>query len=56
MTPDLIDRAIADGKMDYILVTRPLMADLQYCNKLQAGQKEDIAPLHALHDLLRRAV
>ena len=44
VTPDLIDRAIADGKMDYILVTRPLMADPQYCNKLQAGQKEDIAP------------
>ena len=45
VTPDLIDRAIADGKMDYILVTRPLMADPQYCNKLQAGQKEDIARL-----------
>ncbi len=44
VTPDLIDRAIADGKLDFILVTRPLMADPQYCNKLKAGQKEDIAP------------
>lgn len=30
VTPDLIDRAIADGKLDFILVTRPLMADPQY--------------------------
>lgn len=44
VTPDLIERAIADGKLDFILVTRPLMADPQYCNKLKAGQKEDIAP------------
>jgi 2,4-dienoyl-CoA reductase-like NADH-dependent reductase (Old Yellow Enzyme family)/pyruvate/2-oxoglutarate dehydrogenase complex dihydrolipoamide dehydrogenase (E3) component len=44
VTPDLIDNAIADGKLDYILVTRPLMADPNYCKKLEAGEKDDIAP------------
>ena len=44
VTPDLIDNAIADGKLDYILVTRPLMADPNYCKKLETGEKDDIAP------------
>ena len=44
ITPDLIENAIADGKIDFILMTRPLMADPQYCNKLKEGRMEDIAP------------
>jgi len=44
VTPDLIDNAIAEGKLDYILVTRPLMADPNYCKKLETGEKDDIAP------------
>ena len=44
VTPDLICNAIRDGKIDFILMSRPLMADGHYCKKLEEGRAEDIAP------------
>jgi 2,4-dienoyl-CoA reductase-like NADH-dependent reductase (Old Yellow Enzyme family) len=35
VTPDLICNAIRDGKIDFILMSRPLMADGHYCKKLK---------------------
>ncbi|MDR1422973.1 MAG: FAD-dependent oxidoreductase [Coriobacteriales bacterium] len=43
-TPDLIDSAIRDGKIDYILMTRALMADMALPNKLKEGRRDEIAP------------
>lgn len=42
--PELFNNAIKDGKIDYILMTRPLMADFHYPEKLQAGKLDEIAP------------
>lgn len=44
MAPDLIDGAIRDGKIDFILVTRSLMADPQMPNKLRDGRRDECAP------------
>ena len=44
VAPDLFNNAIKDGKIDYMLMTRPLMADGHYCEKLQAGKLDEIAP------------
>lgn len=44
VAPELFNNAIRDGKIDYILMTRPLMADFHYPEKLQAGKLDEIAP------------
>lgn len=44
MAPDLINNAIRDGKIDFILATRSLMADPQMPNKLATGRREACAP------------
>jgi 2,4-dienoyl-CoA reductase-like NADH-dependent reductase (Old Yellow Enzyme family)/thioredoxin reductase len=43
-TPELVNNAIRDGKIDFILMTRPLMADFFYVNKLSEGRADEIAP------------
>ncbi|MDR1422600.1 MAG: FAD-dependent oxidoreductase [Coriobacteriales bacterium] len=48
-TPDLLDNAIKDGKIDFMMMNRPLMADGLYAAKLQAGRRDEIAPcVHCL--------
>lgn len=44
VAPELFDNAIRDGKVDFYLMTRPLMADFHYANKLSEGRVEEIAP------------
>lgn len=44
VAPDLCDSAIRDGKIDYMLMNRPLMADGMYANKLKEGRSDEIAP------------
>lgn len=44
MAPDLVDGAIRDGKIDFILVTRSLLADPQMPNKLREGRRDECAP------------
>lgn len=44
MAPDLLDNAIAEGKLDFLLMTRPLMADFFLPQKLKEGRREDVAP------------
>lgn len=52
--PDLFEGALRDGKVDFLLMNRPLTVDFDYVNKLRAGALEDIAPctrcLHCYHD------
>ncbi len=44
LAPDLIDNALADGKIDYAAMTRPLMCDPELPNKLQEGRRDEVAP------------
>lgn len=42
--PDFFEKALADGKVDFYLMTRPLTVDTEYVNKLRAGKIDEIAP------------
>jgi thioredoxin reductase len=42
--PDYFEQALADGKVDFYLMTRPLTVDTEYVNKLRAGKIDEIAP------------
>ena len=44
ITPDLINNAIRDGKIDFILMTRPLMADMAMPKKMSEGRIDEVAP------------
>ena len=44
MGPDFFNSAIADGKVDFFLMTRPLTVDTEYVNKLREGRLDEIAP------------
>ena len=42
--PDLMNNAIANGEIDYLMITRPLTVDPELPNKLQNGKHDEIAP------------
>ncbi|OUO92487.1 hypothetical protein B5F40_00900 [Gordonibacter sp. An230] len=42
--PDFIDKAIADGMVDFLMINRPLTVDNQYVNKLKEGRIDEIRP------------
>ena len=42
--PKFFNDAIKDGKVDFMLMTRPLTVDMQYVNKLREGRLDEIAP------------
>jgi 2,4-dienoyl-CoA reductase-like NADH-dependent reductase (Old Yellow Enzyme family)/thioredoxin reductase len=42
--PDLMNNAIANGEVDYFMITRPLTVDPELPNKLQAGKRDEVAP------------
>ena len=42
--PDLFDDAIAEGKIDFMLMNRPLTVDTEYVNKLKENRLDEIAP------------
>lgn len=42
--PDLMNSAIADGKIDFMLMTRPLIADPAIAQKLEEGRRDEVAP------------
>ncbi|NLG95813.1 MAG: FAD-dependent oxidoreductase [Chloroflexi bacterium] len=42
--PDFFEQALADGKVDFYLMNRPLTVDTEYVNKLKAGKIDEIAP------------
>ena len=44
LAPDLLDNAIAEGKIDFLLMTRPLMADFDLPNKLKENRRDEVAP------------
>ena len=42
--PDFFEKALADGKVDFFNMTRPLYADPDYINKLREGRVDEIRP------------
>lgn len=42
--PDFFESALKEGKVDFLLMTRPLTVDTEYVNKLKAGRIDEIAP------------
>lgn len=42
--PDFFEKALADGKVDFYLMNRPLTVDTEYVNKLKEGKIDEIAP------------
>ncbi len=42
--PDYFEKALADGKVDFYIMNRPLTVDTEYVNKLKAGRIDEIAP------------
>ena len=42
--PDYFEKALADGKVDFYLMNRPLTVDNEYINKLKEGRIDEIAP------------
>ncbi len=52
--PDLFENALADDKLDFLLMNRPFTVDPEYVNKLKEGRIDEIAPctrcIHCYHD------
>ena len=42
--PEFFEKALADGKVDFYMMTRPLTVDTEYVNKLREGRIDEIAP------------
>jgi 2,4-dienoyl-CoA reductase-like NADH-dependent reductase (Old Yellow Enzyme family) len=42
--PDFFEAALADGKLDFYSMTRPLTVDTEYVNKLRDGRLDEVAP------------
>ncbi len=42
--PDIFEAALADGKVDFYLMNRPLTVDTEYVHKLREGRIDEIAP------------
>ncbi len=42
--PDFFEKALADGKVDFYLMNRPLTVDPEYVKKLKEGRIDEIAP------------
>jgi 2,4-dienoyl-CoA reductase-like NADH-dependent reductase (Old Yellow Enzyme family) len=52
--PDYFEAAIAEGKIDFLVMNRPFCVDPGYVNKLREGRIDEIAPctrcLHCFYD------
>jgi 2,4-dienoyl-CoA reductase-like NADH-dependent reductase (Old Yellow Enzyme family)/thioredoxin reductase len=42
--PDFFEKALADGKVDFYIMNRPLTVDAEYISKLKTGRIDEIAP------------
>ena len=52
--PDYFEEALADGKLDFLVMNRPLCVDPEYVTKLRENRIDEIAPctrcLHCFYD------
>lgn len=44
LAPDLVNGAVADGKVDFVAMNRPLIADAHLPNKIKEGRLDEIRP------------
>ena len=53
--PDYFEEALQEGKLDFLVMNRPLCVDPEYVNKLREGRIDEIAPctrcLHCFYDV-----
>ena len=49
LDPDVCDQAIAEGKIDGVGMARNLLADPEWANKAESGNKEEIKPCIGCH-------
>lgn len=47
--PDTAEKALEDGKIDAVGLARPLLADPEWVNKIQGGNREDVRPCIGCH-------
>lgn len=52
--PELAEKVLQDGKADFIILGRALLADPDWPNKVKAGELEDIRPCLGDHECLKR--
>ncbi len=44
LAPDQIEEDLRDGRLDLVMMTRPLIADPDMPNKMQEGRRDEVAP------------
>lgn len=44
LAPDMVNNAVADGKIDFVVMNRPLVADPHLPRKLQEGKIDEVRP------------
>jgi 2,4-dienoyl-CoA reductase-like NADH-dependent reductase (Old Yellow Enzyme family)/thioredoxin reductase len=53
ISPELAEQLIGDGRLDFIGMARPILADPQLPNKLREGRSEDICPCVYCNNCIR---
>jgi 2-enoate reductase len=53
-TPELAEKVLKEGKADFIMLGRPLLADPDWANKVKEKRTEDICPCVGDHECLNR--
>lgn len=48
--PELAEKALQEGKLDFVALARPLLADPEWPNKVKEGRVEDIRPCLGCHE------
>ena len=48
--PELAERALQEGKLDFVALARYLLADPEWANKVKQGRTEDILPCVGCHE------
>ena len=54
--PDLAEMVLEEGKADFVILGRALLADPDWPNKVKAGEVDDIRPCIGDHECLKRIV
>ena len=48
--PDIAEKALADGKADFIAIGRGLLSEPEWVNKLQSGKTDELVPCLGCHE------
>jgi pyruvate/2-oxoglutarate dehydrogenase complex dihydrolipoamide dehydrogenase (E3) component len=53
ITPELAEQIISEGKVDFVCIGRPILADPEFPKKLREGRLEDICPCIYCNNCIR---